>query len=220
MRRRRRVKPQVAVLEGRLLLSTATLTALGLSNSSPTYGQTEVFTATVTTDPPSDATPTGGTVSFMDGLATLATEALSAGSAVFSTTNLGAGPHAVTAVYSGTAAFRGSQSGISAGLIITTVAGGGLGDGGPATEAPVDVPDGVAVASNGNIFITEDAANRIREVSGSTGEITTVAGNGVAGYSGDGGAATAAVSISRRASRWGRPETCSLQTPGTTWSVS
>ena len=107
------MSPQVASLEGRCLLSTATITALELSAPSLTYGRAEVFTATVTTSPPSDTTPTGGTVSFMDGLTTLDSQELSAGSATFSTTGLGVGPHVVTAVYSGDAAFDASQSGSS-----------------------------------------------------------------------------------------------------------
>ncbi len=188
----RGVKPLVATLEERTLLSTATVTSLELSGSALTYGQTELFTATVTTNPPSSTTPSGGTVSFMDGLTTLTTEALSAGSATFSTTGLGAGAHVVTAVYSGDAAFGGSQSGTSSASVITTEAGGGLGDGGPATAAPVNTPFGVAIDSGGDEFIADSGNNEIREVNGTTGVITTVAGTGVAGYSGDGGPATSA----------------------------
>jgi len=76
--------------------------------------------------------------------------------------------------------------------IITTVAGGGccsLGDGGPATSALVS-PWGVAVDSSGNLFIAE--GSRIRRVDHATGIITTVAGNGTFGFSGDGGPATSA----------------------------
>ena len=53
-------------------------------------------------------------------------------------------------------------------------------------------PYGVAVDSAGDIFIADIDNNRIREVNHATGVITTVAGNGTAGYSGDGGPATAA----------------------------
>jgi sugar lactone lactonase YvrE len=77
---------------------------------------------------------------------------------------------------------------------IATVAGTGTagfsGDGGRATAAELNDPCGVAVDSNGNLFIADSGNNRVREVSG--GVITTVAGNGTAGYSGDGGQATAA----------------------------
>ncbi len=80
--------------------------------------------------------------------------------------------------------------------IITTVAGNGTGgfsgDGGAATSAELDSPAAVALDSSGNIYISDLANERIRKVMASTGVITTVAGNGTAGYSGDGGAATSA----------------------------
>ena len=76
--------------------------------------------------------------------------------------------------------------------IISTVAGNGTGgysgDGGSATAAQI-TPTGIAVDHAGNVFIATN--NRIRKIS-SAGIITTVAGNGIAGYSGDGGSATAA----------------------------
>ena len=76
--------------------------------------------------------------------------------------------------------------------IITTVAGNGTegysGDGGAATNAELYFPYSVAVDSSGNLFIA-DESNRIRKV-GTNGVITTVVGNGINGYSGDGGAAT------------------------------
>ncbi len=76
--------------------------------------------------------------------------------------------------------------------VITTVAGNGtggyFGDGGAAANATFDDPFGVAFDSLGNLYIATDN-NVIREVS-TNGVITTVAGNGTNGYSGDGGAAT------------------------------
>ncbi|MCA1570317.1 MAG: SMP-30/gluconolactonase/LRE family protein, partial [Chloroflexi bacterium] len=79
---------------------------------------------------------------------------------------------------------------------ITTVAGNGTvgfgGDGGPATSAQLAAPDDVAVDSSGDLFIPDRNNDRIRRVDASTQEITTVAGNGTAGYGGDGGLATAA----------------------------
>ncbi|WP_161967245.1 autotransporter-associated beta strand repeat-containing protein [Fimbriiglobus ruber] len=79
--------------------------------------------------------------------------------------------------------------------VITTIAGNGTpgfsGDGGPATAAELDIPAYVAVDAAGDVFITENANNRVREVNAS-GTITTIAGNGSAGSSGDGGPATAA----------------------------
>ncbi|HWE52592.1 MAG TPA: NHL repeat-containing protein [Bryobacteraceae bacterium] len=77
---------------------------------------------------------------------------------------------------------------------LTTVAGDGLasygGDGGPATSAALNYPTGAAVDSSGNLFIADYVNNRIREVN--SGIITTVAGNGAAGFSGDGGPGTGA----------------------------
>lgn len=77
--------------------------------------------------------------------------------------------------------------------IITTVAGNGssgyTGDGGPATNAKLLAPSGVAVDAWGNIYIADEGNNRIRKVAASTGIITTIAGKGTAGYSGDGGLA-------------------------------
>jgi sugar lactone lactonase YvrE len=80
--------------------------------------------------------------------------------------------------------------------IISTVAGNGTGgyagDGGAATSAKLDEPMGVSVDASGNIYIADTENSRIRKVTVSTGKITTVAGNGTAGYAGDGGAATSA----------------------------
>jgi len=80
--------------------------------------------------------------------------------------------------------------------IITTVAGNGTygysGDGGPATKAELNGPFGVALDASGNLYIADFGNNRIRKVAAATGIITTVAGNGTAGYSGDGGPATSA----------------------------
>jgi len=79
--------------------------------------------------------------------------------------------------------------------IITTVAGNGTrgysGDNGLATAATLNSPSGIAVDAAGNLFIADFLNQVIREVS-PAGIITTVAGNGAFGYSGDGGAATAA----------------------------
>lgn len=80
--------------------------------------------------------------------------------------------------------------------IITTVAGsrdnGFAGDGGPANAAQLSKPSAVAVDAAGNIYISDYGNNRIRKVTLATGVITTIAGNGTEGYSGDGAAATAA----------------------------
>jgi sugar lactone lactonase YvrE len=72
---------------------------------------------------------------------------------------------------------------------ITTVAGTGeagfAGDGGPATKAQLDVPIAVAVDREGNLYITDESNYRIRKVD-KEGIITTFAGTGKGGYSGDG----------------------------------
>jgi hypothetical protein len=77
---------------------------------------------------------------------------------------------------------------------ITTIAGTGIegysGDGAAATSAQLDTPTGVAVDAVGNVYIADSHNHRIREVS--NGTITTLAGTGTPGFSGDGAAATAA----------------------------
>jgi sugar lactone lactonase YvrE len=79
--------------------------------------------------------------------------------------------------------------------VITTVAGTGLpgfsGDGGRATSAALFEPFGVAVDGAGDLFIADNANQRVRKV-GPAGVITTVAGIGTNGFSGDGGRATSA----------------------------
>ncbi len=79
--------------------------------------------------------------------------------------------------------------------IISTVAGNGTagysGDGGQAINAELSDPQAVAVDTSGNLYISDTGNSRIRKVS-TTGIITTIAGNGTAGYSGDGGAANVA----------------------------
>ena len=75
--------------------------------------------------------------------------------------------------------------------LINTVAGNGTpgysGDGGAATSAQLNSPSRMAVDSSGDLFIADTGNNVIREVVQATGNIITVAGNGTAGYSGDGG---------------------------------
>jgi RHS repeat-associated protein len=79
--------------------------------------------------------------------------------------------------------------------IITTVAGTGRagfsGDGGPAAAAELSKPSGVHAAADGSLYIADSFNHRIRRI-GPDGIITTVAGSGVPGYSGDGGSARAA----------------------------
>jgi len=85
--------------------------------------------------------------------------------------------------------------------VITTVAGSGgvgyegggfSGDGGSATEALLSWTTGVALDGAGNLFVGDELNYRVRRVAAVTGVITTVAGTGEQGFSGDGGLATAA----------------------------
>jgi sugar lactone lactonase YvrE len=78
---------------------------------------------------------------------------------------------------------------------ISTIAGTGSatysGDGGAATSAALNNPWGVAADTAGNIYVVDEANQRVRKID-TAGIITTVAGNGVAGYAGDNGPATSA----------------------------
>jgi len=80
--------------------------------------------------------------------------------------------------------------------IISTFAGTGAagysGDGGPATDASINTPWGIFTQPDGVVYFSDHYNNRVRKIDPATGIITTVAGNGITGYSGDGGPATAA----------------------------
>jgi NHL repeat len=110
---------------------------------------------------------------------------LSAGSSVVSYAFITTGCAAVTTVnvLAGT------------GQLINTIAGNGTGgysgDNAGALSAEINSPFGAAVDASGNVYIADKSNNRVRKVS-PTGIITTVAGNGSSGYSGDGSPATAA----------------------------
>lgn len=77
--------------------------------------------------------------------------------------------------------------------IVTTIAGTGTpgfsGDGGPATGARIHFPQDVEIGPDGNLYFADTNNDRIRMIDVATGIITTVAGNGTRGYSGDGGSA-------------------------------
>src|SRR5688500_3801199 len=80
--------------------------------------------------------------------------------------------------------------------IISTVAGNGTvgsgGDGGAATSANLSAAvSGVVVDATGNLYIADATNNKVRKVN-TSGIITTIAGTGTSGYTGDGGAATSA----------------------------
>jgi sugar lactone lactonase YvrE len=80
-------------------------------------------------------------------------------------------------------------TGCSGAGIITTIAGTGdasyTGDNGPASASTLSSPSGLSVDGAGNLYIADTGNNVIREISAYTGLITTVAGNGTAGYAGD-----------------------------------
>ena len=79
--------------------------------------------------------------------------------------------------------------------VITTFAGTGewgfSGDGGPAVEARLGQPSGIAVDRNGRVYVADESNRRLRRIDAS-GVITTIAGTGEWGFSGDGGPATEA----------------------------
>ncbi len=100
--------------------------------------------------------------------------------------------------------------------IITTVAGTGdgktqfTGDGVPATTSTIYIAsnhNGLAVDTAGNLYIADDGHHRIRKVD-RDGIITTVAGNGKQGFSGDGGLATRLRSGAPVPWRWMAPGIC------------
>ncbi|OYV85702.1 MAG: hypothetical protein B7Z73_13060, partial [Planctomycetia bacterium 21-64-5] len=239
--------PTIEPLERRTLLSaTPTSIAVSDSSSSVVYGQAVNLTANVSA---SSSPPSQGNVAFFDNGASLGTAAVTSGVATLDNVDLPAGTEVITASYvdssgnfASSSTVVGPQSTIETvaggalqnGLpavdtsispqavaidssgdlfiadntldvvfevshatgVVTTVAGNGTadfsGDGGPATAAELNDPEGVAVDSSGDLFIADRGNNRIREVDHSTGIITTVAGNGTSGFSGDGGPATAA----------------------------
>src|SRR6266498_3638770 len=109
-------------------------------------------------------------------------------------------PHAVAVDAQGSVYIADSNNNrirkVGLGGTISTLAGTGRasgfsGDGGPATSAHLYQPHGVAVDAQGNVYIAEYRGNRVRKVSPG-GTITTLAGTGKAGFSGDGGPATSA----------------------------
>src|ERR1700722_1160195 len=110
--------------------------------------------------------------------------ATNAASATFSVAVSGAGPFTYQWQFNGTNL---------PGYLITTVAGNGTtnysGNGGPANNASLNYPYGVAVDASGNLFIADSDNSVVRKVK-TNGIISTVAGNGTSQFAGDGGAAT------------------------------
>jgi hypothetical protein len=118
---------------------------------------------------------------------------------------------------------------------ISTVAGDGTqgytGNGGAATSAEINAPQGVAVDSAGNLYIADTQNSAIRKVVKTTSLISTLAGTGVQGYLGDGGAATSAqlnyptgVSLDAAGniyvSDWGNNRLREVSASGNIWTVA
>jgi NHL repeat len=104
------------------------------------------------------------------------------------------------ATFASATAFSGIAAATTNPPSITTIAGDGTagysGDGGPAVNAEINIPSGIGVDLTGNLYIGDSADNRVRKVVQPTilnqDVISTFAGNGTGGYSGDGGPATSA----------------------------
>jgi sugar lactone lactonase YvrE len=98
---------------------------------------------------------------------------------------------------------------------LRTIAGtgsaGGAGDGGPATAAQLNHPSGITIAGD-VLYIADRLNHRIRAVSLTTGIITTIAGQGSAGFAGDAGEAGAA--------RLDRPESVALSSDNLTLFIA
>ena len=190
---RRRLACSLERMEERLVMTVyPTTTILVESLSSAAIGTNVTFTATVSS---TNGVPTGS-VMFEDGSTLLGSGTLSGGVAGFSTSSLAIGSHHLIAVYSGAGSYFASASaGITASSIISTTVGNGTGgytgDGGPATSAEINYAEGVAFDASGDMFIADTVNNVVRKVTPS-GIISTVAGDGTAGYTGDGGSATSA----------------------------
>ena len=186
----REVTPAVTV---DVSASTAlpTLTALVASTASAGFGQSVTFTVTVSDSSAGGQIPSGGTVTLSDQYGVINSQTLADGTVSFTSSSLSDGTYSITASYGDSADFAPSATGA-----IVTAAGNGTfgyaGDNGPATAAELNGPFGLAIDSTGDVFIADYQNNVVRELVKSSGDIITVAGDGIAGYSGDNEPATAA----------------------------
>jgi streptogramin lyase len=157
------------------------MTALSASTASAAVGGSITLTATVSDLSAGGATPTGGMVTFSDQEGPIDTQALVNGVAMCTTSSLPAGTNTITAFYAGTADFGPS----STGRIVTAV-----GTAAATYADDLNQPCGLAFDSHGDLFIADAADNMVQEVVEATGNVITVAGNGMAGYEGNGQLAT------------------------------
>ena len=191
LRSRGGFRPQVGLLERRPLSAQPTLTALIASNASATYGQSITFTATVSDLSAGEATPDGGTVTFSDQGVAIGSEPLVQGVATLTTSGLGAGTITVTASYGGTSDFAAERHGHDRDLRRRWHRRlRGRQRAGDLRQAPEAL--GPRPRLFGRPVRRRLRERRIREVVKATGDIITVAGDGVDGYTGDGGPATSA----------------------------
>lgn len=193
----RRISPSLVVTKD------ATTTTIDTSSAAPVFGQPITFTVSVGAAAPGAGTPTGNVQLMVDGQNFGDPLPLDANdTASLTTSALALGSHTITAVYSGDEYFNSStgNTGVLLHGTIKTIAGDGTqgysGDGGPALNATLNFGSstalplgGVAVDAAGDVFIADTYNNVIRKVT-PDGTITTFAGNGTAGYSGDLGFAT------------------------------
>ncbi len=183
------------VVPALILPVTGNPTSTVLTASAPSIVAGQSLTLTVTVSDAASDSISGGTVTFKDGTTTLGTATLANGSASLPVSNLAVGQHDLTASYGGQTDYLASASGLTPTSTIETIAGTGAegysGDGGPATTAELSSPYSVAYNSQGDLFIADFGANVVREVT-PAGVISTIAGTGTAGYTGDGGQATQA----------------------------
>jgi len=201
----------------------------------PGYQQSQTATATYTLSfPPAVAPVFSLAAGSYSGPQTVTISDTTPGATIYYTTN-GAQPTTNSAQYTGTITVSSSETVVASAIapgysmsvpasaqyiidsaassFIFTVAGNGIagysGDGGPATQADLNDPRGVVVDSAGNIYIADAENNVIRKVAAGTGVVTTFAGTGIGGYSGDNGPATSAQLL------W--PSSVALDSTGNLW---
>ena len=190
--------PPVSVfVSGTLIATTTSLTA---SASSLSAGQALTLTATVT---PASGTTAGGSVSFYTASASLGSASLNSSGVATLMVTPAAGSYSITASYGGSSI---NEPSVSAAVPVTVTSGGSPfiyqyagngnfgsgGDGCSAANAHLDPVFSLASDAAGNLYIADFESNRIRRIDHATGIITTYAGSGTPGFSGDNGPATSA----------------------------